>query len=231
MANGIRESMAKSCISNLCTFHSFTIEWFAWCFLSSGVVSRHWAGAINVRISIKEHRLWIWVFRFEFVFSFSNQTGCWRPQMPTVLNQWINAFTCVFSFNGRPCVDLHILNPFTTRGRQFRACLITFCIGSRFRGWLTFSLIRWCKVSRLFNGQCSRMTIRFATKWREIRIENIDRLEWLRWIKRCVANNTYGRLTFCDCFGVMSTDGPSALAETTGVWGCSSTFATSISHG
>lgn len=38
------------------------------------------------------------------------------------------------------------------------------------------------------------------------------------------------RLTFFDCFGVMSTDGPSALADTMGVCGCSSTFVSSDSH-
>lgn len=33
---------------------------------------------------------------------------------------------------------------------------------------------------------------------------------------------TYGLLTFFDCFGIISTDGPSAIADTTGVCGGSS---------
>lgn len=37
--------------------------------------------------------------------------------------------------------------------------------------------------------------------------------------------NTYVRLTFLDCFGIISTDGPSAMAETIGVCGGSSVLA------
>lgn len=39
---------------------------------------------------------------------------------------------------------------------------------------------------------------------------------------------TYVRLTFFDCFGIISTDGTSAMAETTGVCGGSSVLLASI---
>lgn len=42
------------------------------------------------------------------------------------------------------------------------------------------------------------------------------------------SRKTYVRLIFFDCFGIISTDGPSAIADTTGVWGGSSILFDSI---
>lgn len=52
------------------------------------------------------------------------------------------------------------------------------------------------------------------------------------WLPQAIDNerqkNAYVRLKFFDCFGVMSTDGPSVIADTIGVWGGSSMLLLSI---
>lgn len=51
------------------------------------------------------------------------------------------------------------------------------------------------------------------------------------WASDIGQGGTYVRLLFFDCFGVMSTDGPSAMADTTGVCGGSSAlFESTLQH-